>query len=86
MIKKSLRAYITRRQLVFFILPQGEVVRVFLLQGVKEKVNSVFETLVILPHLHSVQHFYQRGKILFVGRGLVVDIADQRRVEQGFRL
>lgn len=86
MIKKSLRAYITGSQLILLILPYGKVIRVFLLQRVKKKVNRIFETFVILPHLHSVQHFYQRGKILFIGWSLIVDIADQCSVEQGFRL
>ena len=73
-------------QLILLILPYGKVIRVFLLQRVKKKVNRIFETFVILPHLHSVQHFYQRGKILFIGWSLIVDIADQCSVEQGFRL
>lgn len=55
-------------------------------QGVKEKVNRIFEALVVLAYLHSVQHFYQRGKVLFVCRGLVVDVANQRRVKQRFSL
>ena len=62
------------------------MVRIFLLQCVKEQVNGVLKALVVLPHLHSVQHLYQCGKILFVGRGLVVDIADQRRIQKRLRL
>ena len=58
------------------------MVRVFLLQRVKEKVNGIFEGLVILPDLHCVYHFYQGGKVLFVCRGLIIDIADQRRIQQ----
>lgn len=86
MIKKSLRAYITRREFVFLILPEGEVVRVFLLQRIKEKINGIFETFVILPDLHCVYHFYQGGKILLVCRGLIIDIADQCCVKQSFGL
>ena len=62
------------------------MVRVFLLQRVKEKVNGIFETFVIFPDLHSVYHFYQSGKILLVCRGLIIDIADQRRIQQGLGL
>ena len=86
MIKKSLRAYITRRKFVFFILAEGEVVRVFLLQCVKEKVNGIFESLVILPDLHRVYHFYQGGKILLVFRGLIINIADQCCIKQSLGL
>lgn len=40
MIKKSLRAYITGSELIFLILTQGKMIRVFLFQRVKEKVNG----------------------------------------------
>ena len=86
MIKKSLRAYITSRQLIFFILPEGEVVRVFLLQSVKEKVNRVFERFIILPDLHGIYHFYQSGEVLLVLGSLIIDVADQRRIKQRFGL
>ncbi len=43
MIKKSLRAYISRRQLEFVVLPDGKVVRVFLFQRVKQQVHGIFE-------------------------------------------
>lgn len=62
------------------------MVRVLLFQGVKEQVNRVLESLVILPDLHSVYHFYQRGKVLFIGGRFIIDVADQRRIEQRFGL
>ena len=62
------------------------MIRVLLLQRVKEKVNGIFETFVILPDLHSVYHFYQGGKILLVCGGLIINIADQRCVKQSFGL
>ena len=86
MIKKSLRAYITCGQLVFFILPEGKVIRVFLLQCVKQQIYRVLESLVILPDLHSVYHFHQRGKVLLIGGRFIIDVADQRRIEQCFGL
>ena len=58
------------------------MVRVFLLQSVKQQIYGVLEGLVILPHLHSVQHLYQRGKVLFIGGSLIVDVADQGRIKQ----
>ena len=75
-------APISRRKFVFLILPKGKVVRVLLLQCIKEKVNGIFETFVILPDLHSIYHFHQSGKVLLVCRGLIIDIADQRRIQQ----
>ena len=86
MIKKSFRAYNTGSQLVFFILPEGEVVRVFLFQSIKEQVNRIFESLVILPDFHSVYHFHQRRKVLLIGRSFIIDVADQSRIEQRFGL
>ena len=86
MIKKSLRAYIPGSQLVFFILPEGEVVRVFLFQSIKEQVNRIFESLVILPDFHSIYHFHQRRKVLLIGRSFIIDVADQSRIEQRFGL
>lgn len=40
MIKKSLRAYITRRQLVFLILPHRKMVGFLGFQCVKHQVNG----------------------------------------------
>lgn len=40
MIKKSLRAYISRSQLVLFVLTDGEVVGLLCLQRVKHQVNG----------------------------------------------
>ena len=82
LIKKSLRAYITRRQLIFLILPDGKVVGVFLFQCVKEQVNCIFETLVILPDFHRVYHFYQSGEILLICGSLIINVADQCRIQQ----
>ena len=38
MIKKSLQAYNTGSQLVFFVLPYRKMVRVFLLQFIKHQI------------------------------------------------
>ena len=81
MIKKSLRAYISCRQFILLVLPEGEVVRVFLLQSVKEKVNRIFERFIILPDLHGIYHFYQSGEVLLILGSLIIDVADQSRVK-----
>ena len=78
MIKKSLRAYISRRQLVFLILPHRKVVGASGFQLVEHQVHLIFELLVILPHLHRVDELDEGGEVLFLHRGLVVDVADER--------
>ena len=62
------------------------MVRVFLFQSIKEQVNRIFESLVILPDFHSVYHFHQRRKVLLIGRSFIIDVADQSRIEQRFGL
>ena len=74
------------RQLIFFILPEGKVVRVFLFQSVKEKVNRIFERFIILPDFHGIYHFYQSGEVLLVLGSLIIDVADQCRIKQRFGL
>ena len=83
MINKPLRAYNTRRQLIFLILPDGEVVWVFLFQRLKHEIHGIFEFLIVFSDLRGVDELDQRGKILFLDRGLIVDVADERRVKEG---
>ena len=78
-MNKSLKAYNTGSELIFLILTQGKMIRVFLFQRVKEKVNGIFERFIILTDLHCVQHFYQCGKILFVCRGFIVCKSDRQK-------
>ena len=65
MIKKSLRAYITAGELVFLILPHGEVLGAAAFQPVKHIVHRVFEGFVILPDFHAVYHFHQRIHVVW---------------------
>ena len=71
-----------RRQFVFFILPDGEVVRVLLFECVEEDVDGVLEVLVVLADLGGVDHLDERGEVLFLRRRFVPDVADVGRVEQ----
>ena len=84
MIKKSLRAYISRSQLVLFVLTDGEVVGLLCLQRVKHQVHGVFELLVILPDLHCIDELDEGGEILFLHRGFVVDVPDEGTVQKLF--
>ena len=86
MIKKSLRAYITRRQLEFFILAHREAIRLFPLQILKHQVNGIPEILVVLARLHAADHINQRREVAIFLQRFLPQIADQRRVEQHFRL
>ena len=76
MIKKSLRAYITRRQFVFFILLDSEMLRVFFFQTFKHEVNRVLEILVVLAGFRRIYHLKQRREVLLVLRGFIPDVAD----------
>ena len=82
MIKKSFRAYITRRKFILLILADSEMIRVFFLRFVKQKVNGVREILVIFPCLACVNHINQHCEILFFLRGLIPDVGDKRRIIQ----
>ena len=54
MIKKSLRAYITRRHFEFDILLDGEVLRLLFCQIVKEDIYGTFIGLVVLSGFAGV--------------------------------
>ena len=85
MIKKSLRAYITCRQLEFSILAYSEAIRLFPLQILKHQVNRILEILVILARLHTADHINQRRKVAIFLQRFLPQIADQRGIEQDFR-
>ena len=84
MIKKSLQAYNTAGELVFFVLPYGEVLGAPLLQAVKHIVHGVFEGFVVLPDFHAVYHFYQRIHVAFFLRPLKNDIGHKGAVQKRF--
>ena len=72
MIKKSLRAYITGSQLVKFILPPGKAVRLLFCQFFKQQIHRILIFLVILQHLHGVQHFQQSSEVLLLDRSFIM--------------
>ena len=53
-----------------------------LFQLIEHQVHGVFELLIVLPDLHAVDHLDEGGKVLFLHRGFVVDVADQRAVQK----
>ena len=56
--------------------------RVFGLELVEQAVHGVLELLVVLADFHAVEHFKHRAEILLLLRGLIMDVADERHVEQ----
>jgi len=76
LIKKSFRAYNTRRQFVFFVLLDCKMFRVFFFQTFKHEVNRVLEILVVLAGFRRIYHFKQRREVLLVLWGFIPDIAD----------
>jgi len=77
LIKKSFRAYNTGSQLVKFVLPSGKGIGLLFRQFFKQQIHRVLIFLVILQHLHGVQHFQQGSKVLLLHRGFIVQIGDQ---------
>ena len=86
MIKKSLRAYITRRQQKLFVLLDRKMLRVFFLQAFKHEVNGGLKFRVVLAGFRRIYHFKQRRKVFLILRGFVPDVADKGAVKKPFRL
>ena len=84
LIKKSFRAYNTAGELVFLILPHGEVLGAATFQPVKHIVHRIFEGFVILPDFHAVYHFHQRIHVAFFLRPLKDDVGHKGAVQEGF--
>ena len=86
MIKKSLRAYITRSQLVFAVLLDRKVVRVAGFQLVEHDIHGVLEGLIVLSGFRGIDHFEQGSKVFLVIRCLVPDVTDEGCIVQLLRL
>ena len=86
MIKKSLRAYISRRHLEFAVLLDGEVVRLPFRQLRKKQVHRALIGFVVLSGLTGIDKIQKCDEVLFFLRGLVLDVADQRGIIEAFRL
>ena len=71
-------------QLIFLILAHRKVVWLFGFQCVKHQIHGIFELLVILPDLHGVDELNKGGEVLLLHRSLIVDIANERTIEQAF--
>ena len=72
MIKKSLRAYITCRQLILLILANSKVFRLFLFQFLKKLIYGILKFFIILAGFAGVDELQQRGKVLLLLRGFMM--------------
>ena len=86
MIKKSLRAYITRRQFVFAVLLDRKVVRIAGFQLIEHDIHGVLEGLIVLSGFRGIDHFEQSSKVFLVVGCLVPDVTDEGCIVQLFRL
>ena len=86
MIKKSLRAYISRRHLEFAVLLHSKVVRVLLFQLGEQDVHRALELLVVLPRLTGVDEVQQGDKVALLRLRLVPDVPDEGGVVQALGL
>ena len=86
MIKKSLRAYITSRQLIFAVLLDRKVVRLTGFQLVEHDIHGILEGLIILSGFRGIDHLKERGKVFLLFRCLVPDVADEGCVVELFCL
>ena len=82
MIKKSLRAYISRRHLEFAVLLHSKVVRVLLFQLGEQDVHRTLELLVVLPRLTGVDEVQQGDKVALLRLRLVPDVPDEGGIVQ----
>ncbi len=76
----------TGSQLVLGILTDCKVVGFALLQLGKHQVNGILKFFIILPDFHGIDKLNKGGEVLFLHRCFIVDVADERGIEQGFRL
>ena len=71
-------------QLVKFVLPPGKGVGLLFCQFFKQQIHRVLVFLVVLQYLHGVEHFQQGSKVLFLGRGFIMQISDQGGEQKTF--
>ena len=59
--------------------------RVLLFQVLEHDIYGILELFIILPDFHGVNELDQCSEVLFLNRRFVMDISDQRTVQQRFR-
>ena len=82
MIKKSLRAYITRRLFKNAVLLTGDAVGLTHFQTLEQDVQRGLVVVVILVDFSGSDHLHHHREVLFFGRGLVQQV-QHKGLEQG---
>ena len=62
------------------------MIRLFLFQVFKHQIHRILEILIILTDLHGIDEFDECGKVLFLLRCLIMDVADEGTVKKGLCL
>ena len=86
LIKKSFRAYNTRRHFEFAVLLHGEVVRVLLLQLGEQQIHGRLKLLVVLPRLAGADEVQQGDEVALLRLRLVPDVPDEGGIVQALGL
>ena len=58
------------------------MIRLFLFQVFKHQIHRILEILIILTDLHGIDKFDERGKVLFLLRCLIMDVADESTMDK----
>ena len=86
MIKKSLRAYITRRLFENVVLLTGDAVGFAHFQALEQDVQRGLVVVIILVDFSSGDHFHHHREVLFFRRGLVQQVQHEGLEQGGFGL
>ncbi len=62
------------------------MIRLFLFQVFKHQIHRILKVFIILADFHGVDELDQRGEVLLLHRRFIVNISDQRTVQQCFCL
>ena len=62
------------------------MVCVALFQLFKQQIHRRLKVFIVLPAFAGIEHIQQSGHILFFFRGFIVDVGDQRLIQQGLGL
>ena len=86
MIKKSLRAYITSRHFVFFILSDRKVLRISFFQFLEHHIYRVLVSFILFTGFTFIQKIQKSIQILLLFITLIPDEGNQCCVQQFLRL
>ena len=86
MIKKSLRAYITRSLFENAVLLASNAVGFTHLQALEQDVQRGLVVVIVLVDFGGGYHFHHHREVLFFGRGLVQQVQHKGLEQRSFGL